>query len=58
MALIREHLHMRGDGGGWSGFEIQNPELLRKEALLAYYPLAVLESADARNRFVLPPRRT
>jgi len=56
MALIQEHLYLRGDGGGWTGFRDQNPELLRKEALLAYYPKTVLESADARMRFVLPPR--
>lgn len=55
MALIQEHLCRRGDGGGWEGFKAQNPELLRKDALLAYYPRAVLESAEARARFVLLP---
>ena len=53
MALIQEHLHRRGDGGGWQGFRAANPELLCKDALLAYYPENVLESAEARARFVL-----
>jgi hypothetical protein len=55
MALAHKHLRLRGDGGGWQGFLEQNPELLRKDALLAYYPAAVLESAEARATFVLVP---
>jgi hypothetical protein len=58
MALIQRHLRLRGDGGGWPGFLEQNPELLRKDALLAYYPAAVLESAEARATFVLVPLRS
>ncbi len=55
MVLIQEHLRNRGDGGGWEGFEAQNPELFRRDALLAYYPKSVLESDEARTRFVLMP---
>jgi hypothetical protein len=33
-----------------------NPDLLRKDALLSRYPQAVLNSAEARARFVLPAR--
>ena len=58
MALVQKHLRLRGDGGGWQGFREQNPELLRKDALLAYYPAAVLESAEARATFVLVPLRS
>ena len=54
MVLIQEHLRNRGDGGGWV-FKAQNPELLRRDALLAYYPKSVLESDEARARFVLMP---
>ena len=55
LALIFDHLRRRGDGGGWDGFQQQNPELLRTDALLAYYPQAVLDSAAARTGFVLMP---
>ena len=58
MALVQKHLRLRGDGGGWQGFLAQNPELLRKDALLAYYPQAVLESAEARATFVLMPLKS
>jgi hypothetical protein len=33
-----------------------NPDLLHKDALLSLYPQAVLDSAEARARFVLPAR--
>jgi len=55
MALIAERLRRGGDGGGWEGFKALNPELLRRDALLAYYPKAVLDSAEARAGFVLLP---
>jgi hypothetical protein len=55
MAVILDHLRRRGDGGGWAGFRADNPELLRKDLLLDYYPQAVLASAEARERFVLVP---
>jgi hypothetical protein len=54
MSLIQERLYRRGDGGGWEGFAQANPELLRKDALLELYPQTVLDSAEARARFVLP----
>jgi hypothetical protein len=57
MALIAERLRRGGDGGGWAGFMACNPGLLSKNALLAYYPRAVLESAEARAAFVLPTAR-
>jgi len=55
MALVQKHLRLHGDAGGWEGFKAQNPELLRKDALLDYYPAAVLDSAEARATFVLVP---
>lgn len=55
MALINAQLRRHGDGGGWDGFRARNPELLRRDALLAYYPRAVLESDEARASFTLPP---
>jgi len=54
MALIHERLYQQGNGDGWEGFAHSNPDLLRKDALLPYYPQAVLDSAEARARFVLP----
>jgi len=56
MALIHERLYQRGDAGGWDEFARLNPDLLRKDALLCLYPQAVLDSAEARARFVLPAR--
>jgi hypothetical protein len=53
MALIKERLFRGGDGGGWEGFKAQNPELLRKDVLLEYYPKAVLDSEQARSGFLL-----
>ena len=38
LALIHAHLADRGDAGGWNAFKEHNPELLRKDALQAYYP--------------------
>ncbi len=54
LALIHERLYRHGDGGGWEGFAQSHPDLLRKDALLKLYPQAVLDSAEARARFVLP----
>jgi hypothetical protein len=54
LALINERVYQRGDGGGWEGFARANPDLLRKDALLALYSRAVLDSTEARARFVLP----
>jgi hypothetical protein len=54
MALINAQLHQQGDGG-WEQFRARNPQLLRSDALLAYYPRAVLESRAARSCFTLLP---
>jgi hypothetical protein len=54
MALIAQRLREGGDGG-WEAFSSRNPQLLRRDALLAYYPEAVLASAAARSGFVLLP---
>jgi hypothetical protein len=55
MALINVRLRQQGDGGGWEQFRARNPQLLRGDALLAYYPRAVLESREARSCFTLLP---
>lgn len=54
LVLIREHLHRRGDGGGWPGFAAANPELLERDLLLRFFPRAQLESELARTIFLLP----
>ena len=56
MALINMSLRLQPDGGGWQDFRTRNPQLLRSDALLAYYPRAVLESTAARRCFTLLPR--
>lgn len=56
MVLINMHLHKLGDGGGWEGFKVSNPELFSKDALLQFYPRELLESPAARMCFVLAPR--
>jgi hypothetical protein len=60
MALINAQLRRQGgdgddDDGGWEQFRARNPQLLRSDALLAYYPRAVLESREARSCFTLLP---
>ena len=55
MALINAQMRGPGDGGGWEQFRARNPQLLRSDALLAYYPRAVLESRAARSCFTLLP---
>jgi len=54
LALIQQHIWLRGNGGGWSGFARENPELLQPDLLLHYYPRAQLQSELARWVFVLP----
>ena len=53
LALVNQRLHERGDGGGWEGFRLGNPDLLDKNFLLRYYPPATLNSPSARQVFVL-----
>ncbi len=55
MALINAQLRRCGDGGGWEEFRARHPQLLRPEALLAYYPRELLESREARSCFTLLP---
>ena len=54
LALIQQHICLRGDGGGWPGFARENPELLQPDLLLHFYPRAQLQSELARRVFVLP----
>lgn len=54
LALIRERLFLKGDGGGWDGFARENPELLERALLLRFYPQAQLHSELARRIFLLP----
>jgi hypothetical protein len=54
LALIRQRLFERGDGGGWEGFLRANPQLLDRDLLLQFYPRGQLESELARRIFLLP----
>jgi len=54
LALIQQHMCLRGDGGGWPGFARENPELLQADLLLHYYPRSQLQSELARRVFILP----
>jgi hypothetical protein len=53
LALINERLRDSGEGGGWESFAEAHPELLRRDALGAFYPAEVLETARARRMFIL-----
>jgi hypothetical protein len=54
LALIRQRLFERGDGGSWQGFAQANRELLDRDLLLRFYPQEQLESDLARQIFLLP----
>ena len=54
LALIRQALYERGDGGGWTAFSRDNPQLLQRGLLLQFYPQAQLDSDLARRVFLLP----
>jgi hypothetical protein len=54
LALIRERICERGDGGGWPGFAAANPDLLNRNRLLEHYPREQLQSPLARRVFMLP----
>ena len=54
LALIRQALYERGDGGGWAAFSRDNAQLLEHGLLLQFYPQAQLESDLARRVFLLP----
>ena len=53
LALINQHLHEQGDGGGWEGFRRDNPSLLDPRLLLHYYRPETLGSPRARQIFLL-----
>ncbi len=55
MSLIHGQLWHQAEGGDWEEFRVRNPQLFRSDALLAYYPKQVLESPEARARFLLMP---
>jgi len=54
LALIQQHVCERGDGGGWLAFARDNPELFQPDLLGRYYTRAQLDSATARQIFLLP----
>lgn len=54
LALIQQHIAERGEGGGWDGFERDNPELFDRYLLLHFYSRSQLESGLARRLFLLP----
>ena len=54
VALIRERICERGDGGCWAEFATTNPDLLDRGRLLRHYPRDQLQSPLARRVFVLP----
>jgi hypothetical protein len=54
VALIQQHIHERGNGGGWLAFARDNPELLQKSLLRQFYPPDQLNSELARRVFLLP----
>lgn len=54
VALIQQHIYERGDGGGWTAFASQNPELFQPGLLQHFYPRQQLESEMARTVFLLP----
>lgn len=54
LAVIRQTLHVSGDGGDWEGFAQANQVLLERDLLLRFYPRAQLESELARRVFLLP----
>jgi hypothetical protein len=58
LALIQRHLDERGAGDGWEEFARLNPELFDRRLLEHFYPVAMLNSAQARRIFLLPPGRS
>ncbi|MDQ2660083.1 MAG: hypothetical protein M3Y03_06655 [Verrucomicrobiota bacterium] len=56
LAVIAER-RARAAHKDWSDFIAQNPDLLDKQALLRWYPVAQLDSELARRTFCLPTPR-
>lgn len=54
VVLIQQHMLERGNGGGWTEFSRDNPELLKKGLLQEFYPAEQLNSDAARKIFLLP----
>jgi hypothetical protein len=54
VALIQQHVYERGDGGGWTAFASENPELFEPGLLQGFYPAQQLGSDMARRVFLLP----
>ena len=55
MALINQRLRAAPAGEDWAAFRARHPQLMLRDALLAYYPRAVLDSPAARRCFTLLP---
>lgn len=51
--LVHERMR-RGESRTWEAFRDENPDLLDRGALRRYYPDELLQSAFAREVFVLP----
>jgi hypothetical protein len=54
LALVQQHIAMRGDAGGWPQFVRANPELFDRRLLQHYYRDETLRSDLARRTFVMP----
>jgi hypothetical protein len=54
VALIQQHIYERGNGGGWTTFARENPELFRPGLLQHFYSAQQLQSEMARRVFLLP----
>lgn len=54
LAMIQEHMALRGDGGNWTAFARANGELFESDALLRFYSASQLQSDLARRVFLLP----
>lgn len=53
LALIAER-RLTARSADWNDFAARNPDLFQKELLLEFYELALLQSALARQTFILP----
>ena len=57
LALIAER-RLRESHSGWDDFAARHPDLFRKEVLEQFYQPPLLQSALARQTFILPRRFT
>jgi hypothetical protein len=58
LALVQQHMAMRGDADGWPHFARANPELFDRRLLQHYYRDETLRSDLARRTFVMPSLST